>query len=95
MQFCPSCGRYWVPRGRDEASGKILQKCDTCGVGVKYSWLGYTILGILLYILFATTIFDPASGIALGVLVLCLILAAIKSVQQRRAANRSVQRDKQ
>ena len=89
MQFCPSCGSYWVPIGPEEASRKIVPRCKTCHVRVGLSWLGFIILGILLYILMATALFQLANRVALGILVFFLGIAALKAVQQHQASKRT------
>ena len=52
------------------------------------SWLGFIILGILLYILMATALLQLANRLALGILVFFLGIAALKSVQQHQATKR-------
>jgi hypothetical protein len=89
MQFCPSCGSYWVPGGPKEASRKIVPRCKKCHVRVGLSWLGFIILGILLYILMATALFQLANRAALGILVFFLGIAALKVVQQHQATKRT------
>ena len=88
MQFCPSCGRYWVPIGPEEASRKILQRCKTCHVRVELSWLGFIILGILLFTLMATDLIPAVNRVGSGILFFFLGIAAYKAVKQHRATKR-------
>ncbi len=88
MQFCPSCGRYWVAASTEEASNKIEQRCSVCDVRVEYSWLGFTILALLLFILFATSVFELADRIAVVIFFLFLGIAAYKAIKQQRATQR-------
>jgi hypothetical protein len=88
LQFCPSCGRYWVPRSQEEAARKIEQRCRTCHVRVELSWLGFTILGLLLFVLFATSLFQGANRVALGILFIFPGIAAFKALKQYQAIKR-------
>jgi hypothetical protein len=85
MQFCPSCGRYWLPSGPDEASRKIVPTCRKCHVKVELSWLGFIILAVLLFLLFATSLFEGANKIAIGLLFFLLGVAAFKAFKQHHA----------
>ena len=85
LQFCPSCGRYWIPGDTTEAARKVEQRCRTCHVKVEYSWLGFTILGLLLFLLLVTSLFQGAEKIGIGVLVLLLGIAVFKAVKQYKA----------
>ena len=89
MQFCPSCGRYWVPGGPEEASRKIVPRCRTCHIKVELSWLGFIILAILFFLLFATSLWPVANRVALGILVFLLGIAAFKAIKQLQAAKRT------
>ena len=95
MQFCPSCGRYWVPINPEEASRKVPQCCRTCHVRVELSWLGFIILGILLFTLMATDLIPAVNSVAPGILFFFLGIAAYKAVKQHRAANRTPEREQQ
>ena len=84
LQFCPSCGRYWVPGSQAEASRQVEQRCLKCDVKVEYSWLGFVILAALLFLLFATSLFPGADKIAPGLLFLLLGMAAYKAFKQHQ-----------
>jgi len=89
LQFCPSCGDYWVPRNREEASRKIDQLCMKCHVKVELSWLGFILLAVLLFLLFATSLFPGANKLALGILFFLLSIAALKAFKQHQALKRT------
>ncbi len=88
MQFCPSCGRYWVPKDTEEAAMKVDQLCRVCGVRVEYSWLGFTIIAVGLFILSATSLFEFLNRFAIYILSLIIALAAYKGIKQYRATKR-------
>ena len=89
MQFCPSCGRYWVPGNQAEASRKVEQRCRKCHVKVEFSWLGFVILAVLLFLLVATSLFQGANKIGFGILFILLGIAAFKAVKQHQAIKRA------
>jgi hypothetical protein len=93
MQFCPSCGHYWVPSGPEEASCKIEQRCRECHVKIELSWLGFFILAVLLFLLVATSLFEGAKTIAIGVLVLFLGIAIFKAFKQYRSLKKGANRE--
>jgi hypothetical protein len=62
-------------------------------VKVEFSWLGFTILAMLLFLLVATSLFQGAEKIALGVLFFLLGIAVYKAVKQHRAAKRTPGRE--
>lgn len=92
MQFCPSCGRYWVPKNTEEAARKVDQLCRVCGVKVEYSWLGFTIVAVGLFILFATSLFEFFNKLAIYILIFILVLAAYKAYKQQRAKKKNLDR---
>jgi hypothetical protein len=85
MQFCPSCGSYWEPGSKEEASRKVEPLCKKCHVKVELSWLGFVLLAVLLCLLFATSLFQGADKIALGFFFVLLGFAAFKAFKQHQA----------
>lgn len=84
FQFCSSCGRYWSPGNKQQAAERNKQVCSPCQARVEYSWLGYGLAAVLMYLLLATALFPTSRRVAPVLLAVTLVLAVYKAIRQRR-----------
>jgi len=64
------------------------QTCPGCGTRVRYSWLGYILLGLLLGLLLYASTIPVLKTAAAWVLLILLVIAVFRGLQQFRASRR-------